>query len=89
MFYDNNLKAYASKCHFFSFTIQTNENKNQGFSTIQSLKSQKHLSVTIDSNFLFDSHITDLSHQTSQKIHALSGVASYMTSDKNQIIHII
>ena len=74
---------------FFSFTIQTNENKNQGFSTIQSLKNQKHLSVTIDSNFLFDSHITDLSHQTSQKIHALSGVASYMTSDKNQIIHII
>ena len=58
-------------------------------STMQNLKSQKHLSTTIDSNFLFDNHIRDLSCQAGQKIHALAGVASYVTSDKNQIIHII
>ena len=79
----NNFKANASKCHFFlsphkPVTIKVKE------STIESSNSEKLLGVTIDSKLSFDDHITILCRKTSQKLHALSRVASYMSFDKKR-----
>ena len=51
-------------------------------SAIESSSSEKLLGVTIDNKLSFDDHITTLCRKTSQKLHALSRVASYMSFDK-------
>ena len=81
----NNFKANASKCHSFlspykPVTIKIKE------SAIESSNSEKLLGVTIDSKLSFDDHITILCRKTSQKLHALSRVASYMSFDKKRIL---
>ena len=55
-------------------------------SAIESSSSQKLLGVTIDNKLSFDDHITTLCRKTSQKLHALSRVASYMSFDKKTIL---
>ena len=81
----NNFKANASKCHFFllpykPITIKIKE------SAIESSNSENLLGVTINSKLSFDDHITILCRKTSQKLHALSRVASYMSFDKKRIL---
>ena len=81
----NSFKANASKCHFFlspyePVTIKIKE------SAIESSNSEKLLGVTIDSKLSFDDHITILCRKASQKLHALSRVASFMSFDKKRII---
>ena len=80
----NSFKANASKCHFFlspykPVTIKIKE------SAIESSNSEKLLGVTIDSKLSPDDPITILCPKTSQKLHTLSGVASYMSFDKKQL----
>ena len=55
-------------------------------SAIESSNSEKLLSVTIDSKLSSDDHITILCRKTSQKLHALSRVASFMSFDKKRIL---
>ena len=55
-------------------------------SAIESSNSEKLLGVTIDSKLPFDGHITHLCHKTSQKLHALSRVASHMSIDRKRIL---
>ena len=79
----NDFKANASKCHFFlsSFKQVTINIKE---SAIASSNSEKLLGVTIDSKLSFYDHIINLCRKTSQSIHALSRVASYMCFDKKK-----
>ena len=50
-----------------------------------SLVKNSELNIKFFGNkFLLDNHITCLYRKTSQKIHALLKVASYMTFDKNE-----
>ena len=77
----NNFKANASKCHFFlslytPVTIKVKE------SAIESSNSEKLPGVTIDSKLAFDDRITILCRRTSQKLHALSRVASFESFEK-------
>ena len=53
-------------------------------SAIESSNSEKLLGVTIDSKLLFDDRITILCRKTSQKLHALSRVASHMSFNKKK-----
>ena len=81
----NNFKANASKCHFFlspykPITIKTKR------SAIESSNSEKLLGVTIDSKLSFDDRITILCRKISQKLHALSRVASHMSFNKKRIL---
>ena len=46
-------------------------------SAIESSNSGKLLGVTIDSKLSFDDHITIICRKTTQKLHALSRVASH------------
>ena len=81
----NNFKANASKCHFFLSPYKPVTIKIKD-SPIESSDSEKLLGVTIDSKLSFDDHITILCRKTSQKLHALSRVASYMSFDKKRIL---
>ena len=54
-------------------------------SAIESSNSKKLLGV-IDSKLSFDDHIINLCGKTSQKLHALSRVASHMSFDKKRIL---
>ena len=74
----NNFKENASKCHFFLTPYKPVTIKIKG-STIESSNSEKLQGVTIDSKLSFDDHIINLCRKTSQKLHALSRVASRMS----------
>ena len=51
-------------------------------SAIEYSYSEILLGVTIDIKLPFDDHFTNICSKTSQKLHALSRVASYMSFDK-------
>lgn len=55
-------------------------------SAIESFNSQKFWNVTGERKLSFDDQITNLCHNTSQKFHALSKVASYLCFDKKMIL---
>ena len=81
----NNFKANAPKCHIFlspykPFTIKRKE------TAIESSSNEKLLGVTIDNKFSFDNQITNLYRRKSQKLNALSKVASYMNFDQKIIL---
>ena len=73
----NNFKANAPKCHFFLSSYEPVTIKIKESAT-ESSDSEKLLGVTKDSKLSFD--------KTSQKIHALSRVASYISFDKKRIL---
>ena len=53
---------------------------------IKSSNSQKLLGVTMDSNFTFEEHINSLCRKSSQKLHALSRIAQYLSPNKKRIL---
>ena len=55
-------------------------------SIIKSSNLQKLLGVTIDSNFTFEQHINSLCRKSSQKLHALSRIAQYLSPNKKRIL---
>ena len=73
--------ANTAKFHFFlssykQVTIKIKE------SAIESSNSEKFWDVTGERKLSFYDQITNLCHNTSQKFHALSRVASYLCFDK-------
>ena len=73
----NNLKANASKCHFFLSPHQHTSINING-SVIKSSNSEKLLGITIDSDFTFEKRINTLCQKASQKLHALSRISQYL-----------
>ena len=53
-------------------------------SAIECSSSKKLLGVTVDNKLSFDCHIAYLYRKKSQKLHALSRVASYTSFDKRE-----
>ena len=81
----NNLKANASKCHFFLSPYQHTSINING-SVIKSSNSEKLLGITIDSDFTFEEHINTLCRKASQKLHALSRISQYLSEHKKRIL---
>ena len=81
----NNLKANASKCHFFLSPYQHTSINING-SVIKSSNSEKLLGITIDSDFTFEEHINTLCRKASQKLHALSRISQYLSQHKKRIL---
>ena len=84
-FNNNNFKANATKCHFLLSPHQSATINIDG-SIIKSSNFQKLLGVTIDSNFTFEQHINSLCRKSSQKLHALSRIAQYLSQNKKRIL---
>ena len=77
----NNLKANASKYHFFLSPYQHSSINIDG-SVIKSSNFEKLLGITIDSDFTFEEHINTLCQKASQKLHALSRISQYLSEHK-------
>ena len=81
----NNLKANASKCHLFSSPYHPVPVKIKGC-IIESSNCEKLLGIYIDSNFSFEYHINIICRKASQKLHALSRTAKYISKDKKLML---
>ena len=81
----NNLKANASKCHLFLSPYQPVSVNIKG-SIIESSNCEKLLGIYIDSNFSFEYHINRICRKASQKLHAWSRIAKYISEDKKRML---
>ena len=81
----NNLKANASKCHLFLSPYQPVPVNIKG-SIIESSNCEKLLGIYIDSNFSFEYHINRICRKASQKLHALSRIAKFISENKKRML---
>ena len=81
----NNLKANASKCHFFLSPYQDTSINING-SVIKNSNSEKLLGITIDSDFTFEEHVNTLCPKASLKLHSLSRISQYLSQHKKWIL---
>ena len=81
----NNVKANASKCHLFLSPYQPVPVNIKG-SIIESSNCEKLLGIYIDSNFSFEYHINRICRKASQKLHASSRIAKYISEDKKRML---
>ena len=81
----NNLKANASKCHLFLSPYQSFPVNIKG-SIIESSNCEKLLGIYIDSNFSFEYHINRIYRKASQKLHALSRIAKFISENKKRML---
>jgi len=81
----NGMKANPEKSH-----VVLSESQNLDFhlqtSLIKSSKSEKLLGIIIDSNLNFEEHITNICKKASQKIHAISRIAQYMSLFQRKLL---
>ena len=86
----NNFKANVSKCHLHYSPYQLVPVNIKG-SVIETSNCKKLLGIYIDSNFSSQYHINRICYKASQKLHALSRIAKYISEDKKtyaiQIFH--
>ena len=80
-FHQNAMTANPDKCHLL---LSTNQNKftNINSNAIFNSSSEKLLGITIDTNLKFEIHVNNLCKKASQKLNALTRIASLMDVDK-------
>ena len=84
----NNLKANASKWHFFLWPYQ-HTLIHISRSLIKSSNSEKLLGTTIDNDFTFKEHINTIYRKASQKLHAFSNILQYLSQHKKRFLFIM
>ena len=57
-----------------------------GTEVIQNSSFVKLLGIIIDNKLNFNEHVTKMCKKASKKLHALSRIANYMTSDKLKLV---
>ena len=81
----NKLKANTSKWHLFLPRYQPVPQNIKG-SIIESSSYGKLLGIYIDSNFSFEYHINRICRKASQKLHALSRIAKFISENKKRML---
>ena len=83
-FADNFMKLNTDKCHLM--VLGRNSNKkvtvNVGNSVIENTEEEKLLSVVIDKQLNFETHISKLCQKAGDKLFALARISKCMDSDK-------
>ena len=85
-FKDNRMKANPDKYHLLI------NNTKKGFQikicneTVSNSKYEKLLGVKVDHELNFNEHVSSLCKKASQKVNALSRIASYLTFDQRRLI---
>ena len=85
-FKDNQMKANPDKYHLLVNNSKDSYQINIGNETITSSKCEKLLGIKIDHELNFNEHVTSLCKKASQKLNALSRLASSMTFDQRKLI---
>ena len=82
-FRENHMKANADKCHLLVSSDESCTAKIEDFNIKTSTK-KKLLGVKFDSNLSFESHVTSLCKEASQKLHAVARISHYMDLNKHR-----
>ena len=80
------MKANPEKYHLLINNIKGSFQIKNGNETVSSSKYEKLLGVTVDHQLNFNEHVSSLCKKGSQKLNALSGIASCMTFDQGRLI---
>ena len=77
----NEMKSNDDKCHLIVCN-QKDVSITLGSENIEESSSVELLGVTIDTNFNFNEHVTNLCKKANQKLHALARISKYLNEDK-------
>ena len=85
-FNDNYFKMNSDKCHLLVTNHGDNLHALIGDDTIMGSESVKLLGIHIDNKLTFNEHVEKLCKKVSLKLHALSRISQYMSTDKLRVI---
>ena len=85
-FKDNRVKANPDKYHLLINNTKESFQIKIGNETVSNSKYEKLLGVKIDHELNFSEHVSSLCKKTSQKLNALSRIASCMAFDQRRLI---
>ena len=81
------MKLNEGKCHLLTFgKIQSNIKLKIGEAIVEEISEEKLLGVILDKKLNFKSHISGLCKKTSQKLHALARVSTFMDPGKLRLL---
>ena len=77
------MKLNREKCHFMVFGDQSNDLTLQ-IETIPVIESEKQtlLGITVDKKLSFKTHVESLCKKANQKLHALSRISCYLSTEQ-------
>ena len=84
-FESNHMKANPGKSNILLSNKKTEKVKINDV-VLNSSVEEKLLGITLDSELKYEKHITDVCNKTSQKIHVLSRITSYMSLNKRRLL---
>ena len=85
-FKDNRMKTNSDKYHLLINNTKESFQIKIGNETVGNSKYEKLLGVKVDHELSFNEHVSSLCKKTSQKLNALSRIASCMTFDQRRLI---
>ena len=85
-FKDNRIKVKPDKYHLLINNTKKSFQKKIGNETVSNSKYEKLLGVKIDHELNFNEHVSSLCKKASQKLNALSRIASSMTFGQRRLI---
>ena len=85
-FKDNRMKANPDKYHLLINNTKESFQIKIGNETVSNSKYEKLLGVKVDHELNFNEHVSSLCKKASQKLNALSRIASCMTFDQRRLI---
>ena len=85
-FKDNRMKANPDKYHLLINNTKKSFQIKIGNETVSNSKYEKLLGVKVDHELNFNEHVSSLCKKASQKLNALSRIASCMTFDQRRLI---
>ena len=85
-FKDNRMKGNPEKYHLLINNTKESFQIKIGNETVSNSKYEKLLGVKVDYELNFNEHVSSLRKKASQKLNAISRIASCMTFDQRRLI---
>ena len=85
-FKDNYFKLNPNKCHLLVTNHTNDVSVTVDGETIKGSHTVKLLGINVDNKLNFNDHVSKLCNKVSQKIHALSRISPYMSTEKLRYI---
>ena len=85
-FKDNRMKTNSDKYHLLINNTKESSQMKIGNETVSNSKYDRLLGVKVDHELSFNEHVSSLCKKASQKLNALSRIASCMTFDQRRLI---
>ena len=80
------MKANPGKSHILLSNKKTEKVKKINDVVLTSSVEERLVGITLDSEFKFEKHITDICNKASQEMHVLFRITSYMSLNKWRLL---